>query len=72
MCIACYGAFYPWLSALAALGGDAEQAAAVLRALPRPGERPFVAALTQALPDGEPSAVERRTGPAGRPLAGPR
>jgi len=56
MCIACYGAgtpptsaFYPWLSALAAHGGDAEQAAAVLRALPKPGERPFVAALPQAL-----------------------
>jgi len=56
MCIACYGAgtppssaFYPWLTQLAEHGATQEQAAAVLRALPRPGERPFVAALPQAL-----------------------
>lgn len=56
MCIACFGAgtpptsaFYPWLSQLASQGGAPEQAAAVLRALPKPGERPFVAALPQAL-----------------------
>ena len=57
MCVACFGAgtpaasaFYPWLSLLAAQGGQQEQAAAaVLQALPKPGERPFVAALPQAL-----------------------
>ena len=56
MCVACYGAgtpptsaFYPWLALQAAQGGNREQAEAVLRALPRAGERPFVAALPQAL-----------------------
>ena len=55
-CVACYGAgtppssaFYPWLAQLAEQGGSREHAAAVLRALPRAGERPFVAALPQAL-----------------------
>ena len=55
-CVACYGAgtpptsaFHPWLSLLAERGGARDQANAVLRALPRPGERPFVAALPQAL-----------------------
>jgi hypothetical protein len=55
-CVACYGAgtpptsaFYPWLEQLARTGDAREQAAAVLRALPRDGERPFVAALPQAL-----------------------
>lgn len=56
LCVACYGAgtpphsaFHPWLALLAERGGAPEQASAVLRALPRPGERPFVAALPQAL-----------------------
>ncbi len=56
LCVACFGAgtpstsaFYPWLSLLAAQGGAQAQAQAVLQALPRPGERPFVAALPQAL-----------------------
>ena len=55
-CVACYGAgtpsasaFFPWLEQLARTGDAREQAAAVLRALPRAGERPFVAALPQAL-----------------------
>ena len=55
-CVACYGAgtppasaFHPWLSLLAERGGSRDHANAVLRALPRPGERPFVAALPQAL-----------------------
>ena len=56
MCVACYGAgtpptsaFHPWLSLLAEQAGNREQASAVLRALPKDGERPFVAALPQAL-----------------------
>jgi hypothetical protein len=56
MCVACYGAgtpptsaFHPWLSLLAEQGGNRDQASAVLRALPKDGERPFVAALPQAL-----------------------
>lgn len=56
MCIACYAAgtpeasaFYPWLAQLAQHGGSRQPAADVLRSLPRPGDRPFVAALPQAL-----------------------
>lgn len=56
LCVACYGAgtpphsaFHPWLASLAEQGGAPERASAVLRALPKPGERPFVAALPQAL-----------------------
>ncbi|MBL9106691.1 MAG: hypothetical protein JNL82_37565 [Myxococcales bacterium] len=56
LCVACYGAgtpptsaFHPWLARLTELGRSPEAAAAVLRALPRDGERPFVAALPQAL-----------------------
>lgn len=56
MCVACFGAgtpassaFYPWLMRVAEHGGDAAKATMVLRALPKPGERPFVAALPQAL-----------------------
>lgn len=55
-CVACFAAgtpeasaFYPWLSLLAEAGGDRQAAKEVLRSLPRPGERPFVAALPQAL-----------------------
>ncbi len=39
-------AFHPWLTALAADGRSG--APDVLRSLPRPGERPFIAALPQA------------------------
>jgi hypothetical protein len=51
MCVACYGAGTPSTSAYHAwlAGHGGERAAAVLRGLPRPGERPFVAALPQAL-----------------------
>jgi len=59
---ACYGAgtpsrstFFPWLERLHALGVLGKSAEYVLGALPRPGERPFVAALPQAAlanPDG--------------------
>jgi hypothetical protein len=61
--LACFGAgtpstsaFHPWLARLAAQGAvDPASVAAVLRALPAPGERPFVAAMPQAAlanPDG--------------------
>ena len=56
MCIACFAAgtpdasaFYPWLAQLADHGGSRQPAAEVLRSLPRSGDRPFVAALPQAL-----------------------
>lgn len=42
-------AFYPWLSLLAEHGASAQHAKAVLKSLPAAGERPFVAALPQAL-----------------------
>ncbi|MCY1061760.1 hypothetical protein [Nannocystis sp. SCPEA4] len=56
MPIACFAAgtpptsaFYSWLALLAERDGQAARAQAVLRSLPRAGERPFVAALPQAL-----------------------
>jgi hypothetical protein len=56
MCVACYGAgtpaasaYHAWLALLAEQGGNREQVDAVLRALPAAGDRPFVAALPQAL-----------------------
>lgn len=56
MCVACYGAgtppasaYHAWLALLAEQGGNREQVDAVLRALPAPGDPPFVAALPQAL-----------------------
>ena len=56
MCVACYGAgtpstsaYHAWLALLAEQGGNREQVEAVLRALPGPGDPPFVAALPQAL-----------------------
>lgn len=56
LCVACYGAgtpplsaFHPWLDLLAEQGRAPGRASEVLRALPKPGERPFVAALPQAL-----------------------
>ncbi len=57
MCVACFAAgtpphsaYHPWLSLLAEHGGASGAAlAAVLRSLPQEGERPFVAALPQAL-----------------------
>ncbi len=42
-------AFHPWLSLLAENGATERQAKAVLKSLPAGGERPFVAALPQAL-----------------------
>ena len=52
---ACYGAgtpsrsaYFPWLERLHALGFLGKSAEHVLAALPRAGERPFVAALPQA------------------------
>ena len=54
-CLACFGAatppsslFHAWLSMLARRPADAAQLQEVLRSLPRPGERPFLAALPQA------------------------
>lgn len=53
--LACFGAGTPqvsayraWLSQLAERGGHKERVEPVLRALPGPGERPFVATLPQA------------------------
>ncbi len=55
-CVACFGAatpprsaFQAWLELLARERVYAGQPEAVLRNLPRPGERPFLAALPQAL-----------------------
>ncbi|NPC69683.1 hypothetical protein HPP05_07975 [Corallococcus exiguus] len=54
--VACFGAatppdsaFHAWLAQIAAAGGFAGRPASVLHSLPRAGERPFVAALPQAL-----------------------
>ena len=57
MCVACFAAgtpphsaYHPWLSLLAENGNVSPAAlAGVLRSLPNEGERPFVAALPQAL-----------------------
>lgn len=53
--LACFGAgtpassaYHPWLSRLSDEGAYGGSLGAVLRALPAPGERPFVAALPQA------------------------
>ena len=55
-CVACFGAatpprsaFQAWLELLVREQAYAGQSEAVLKNLPRPGERPFVAALPQAL-----------------------
>jgi hypothetical protein len=55
-CLACFGAatpprsaYYAWLDRLAKAGAGAIQPQAVLSSLPGPGERPFLAALPQAL-----------------------
>lgn len=54
--VACFGAatparsaFYPWLSQLARAGAGQGRPEQVLANLPGPGERPFLAALPQAL-----------------------
>lgn len=54
--VACFGAatpadsaFHAWLAQIAAAGGFAGRPASVLHSLPKAGERPFVAALPQAL-----------------------
>ncbi|RKH66377.1 hypothetical protein [Corallococcus llansteffanensis] len=54
--VACFGAatpadsaFHAWLAQIAKAGGFAGRPASVLHSLPRAGERPFVAALPQAL-----------------------
>jgi hypothetical protein len=54
-CLACFGAgtpresaFHRWLSVLAERGAYEGRPSDVLRSLPKPGERPFVAALPQA------------------------
>ncbi len=56
MAVACFAAgtpatsaFYPWLSLLAEHGGNPQQAKMVLKSLPTADQRPFVAALPQAL-----------------------
>jgi hypothetical protein len=55
-CVACFGAatpaksaFYAWLSQLAKAGAYPGRPESVLSSLPVPGERPFLAALPQAL-----------------------
>jgi hypothetical protein len=55
-CLACFGAatpprstFQPWLESLAQQRAYAGRPEAVLRSLPRPGARPFLAALPQAV-----------------------
>ncbi|WP_244224295.1 hypothetical protein [Corallococcus sicarius] len=54
--VACFGAatpadsaFHVWLAQIAAAGGFSGRPASVLHSLPKAGERPFVAALPQAL-----------------------
>lgn len=54
--LACYGAgtpdssaYYHWLQTLNQTGGFRAQASDVLKGLPRSGERPFIAALPQAV-----------------------
>ncbi|WP_233582488.1 hypothetical protein [Corallococcus sp. CA053C] len=54
--VACFGAatppnsaFHAWLDQIARAGGFAGRPASVLHSLPKAGERPFVAALPQAL-----------------------
>jgi hypothetical protein len=54
-CLACYGggtpsesAYHTWLSQLAQEGAWSGQAESVLKSLPAPGQRPFVAAMPQA------------------------
>src|SRR6185436_10307699 len=54
-CLACFGAatpaesvYHAWLSLLAEQGAHTGRLEAVLKSLPKPGERPFVAALPQA------------------------
>jgi hypothetical protein len=54
-CLACYGggtpsvsAYHTWLSQLAAEGAWSGRAETVLKSLPQPGQRPFVAAMPQA------------------------
>jgi hypothetical protein len=60
--LACYGGgtpsssvYHPWLTRLRAAGGFGGRVDAVLAGLPKPGDRPFIAALPQAAlasPDG--------------------
>jgi hypothetical protein len=54
-CLACYGggtpsvsAYHTWLSQLAKEGAWGGKADAVLKSLPQPGQRPFIAAMPQA------------------------
>jgi hypothetical protein len=54
-CLACFGAatpsksmFHAWLSMLAQQGAQGTPLETVLKSLPKPGERPFLAALPQA------------------------